>query len=561
MIAAAMPTVTVVLNTYNRVESLRLALGSVLAQTYTDFEVIVVDDGSTDSTADYLAQVTDQRVRFVSHPNMGLPASRNAGARLASGAWLAFLDDDDSVESTWLERLVDLVGQDIGLISCGTNRVNDAGELLTSTSPGDLGPAFHNLSGSFLAGSWTVRADVFSECGAYLEGLPFIHQFELLLRAATILHERGLRTATTPEALFNYTVRDSASRPMLWPRFALDGGRWVLARHADAFSRDRDATANHEAVVGVAAARCGYNKVARRHLWRSVRAQPGSAKRWLRLGGSATAWSARVVWGVGPPRVDQQLPLPRVHSLPPDHRRTEDHLFLPWRYVRNSQLSADQIGAPYWEDPSKNNTRYQEPVYRKARQLAERIRSASVLDVGTGSGVKLERMVAPHVEVAVGLDQGSGIQLARSRAPHLEWVEGDLLSIEPWQQIANRSFDLLICADVIEHVEDPVMLLRHIAAQMSTSSLLLISTPDRLKLDRPNAFGPPDNPRHVREWTHEEFELFLESLGFRVEMFYRFLPRSYAATVWEAKRIIWRLLHWMQLPDRRSNMAFLCSLR
>jgi SAM-dependent methyltransferase len=406
-----------------------------------------------------------------------------------------------------------------------------------------------------------MRTEIFVCCGGYLDGLPFIHQFELLLRATTICREEGLRSVMIAEPLFNYTVRQSSSRPMLWPRFAFDGGRWILARHASAFARDRDAAANHQAIVGVAAARCGSIKLARRHLWRSVRAQPQSVKRWLRLLGSATTWSARLVWGAGPPRADQELPLPRIHSLPSDHRRTEDHLFLPWRYVRNPQHSSDQIGTPYWEDPNRNNTRYQEPVYHKARLLTRRMPGASVLDVGTGSGVKLERILAPHVNVAVGLDQGSGIRLASRRAPHIEWVEGDLLTVGPWQRLAGRSFDLVVCADVIEHVEDPVVLLRHITSQMGAHSLLLISTPDRLRFDRPNTLGPPDNPRHVREWTRDEFELLLESVGLRVDRSFRFLPRSYGATVLEAKRIIWRLLHRMPIPDRRSNMAFLCSLK
>jgi SAM-dependent methyltransferase len=193
--------------------------------------------------------------------------------------------------------------------------------------------------------------------------------------------------------------------------------------------------------------------------------------------------------------------------------------------------------------------------------MAGRIRSASVLDVGTGSGVKLEQIVAPHATVAVGLDQGSGIEIARHRAPGIEWVEGDLLTAEPWLQIADRSFDLIICADVIEHVEDPVVLLRHISSQMAEHTRLLISTPDRLRFDRPTPVGPPGNSRHVREWTRDEFELLLESVGLRVERSYRFLPRSYAVTLLEAKRIVWRVLHLMRVPDRRSNMAFLCSLQ
>jgi hypothetical protein len=88
-------TVSVTIPTYNRAGMLPEALDSVLAQTYRDFELIVIDDGSTDETPTVMARY-GTRVRYVRQPNGGLGAARNAGLRLATGKYVAFLDSDDA---------------------------------------------------------------------------------------------------------------------------------------------------------------------------------------------------------------------------------------------------------------------------------------------------------------------------------------------------------------------------------------------------------------------------------------------------------------------------------
>jgi Glycosyl transferase family 2 len=85
---------SVIIPTYNRLEFLKNALSSVWTQTFTDYEVIVVDDGSTDGTAEWLV-TQGKRVRTITQANRGPGAARNLGARNAAGAYLAFLDSDD----------------------------------------------------------------------------------------------------------------------------------------------------------------------------------------------------------------------------------------------------------------------------------------------------------------------------------------------------------------------------------------------------------------------------------------------------------------------------------
>jgi len=103
-----MPTVSVVIPTYNRADVLPRAVDSVLGQTVADLELVVVDDGSTDDTADVLASYDDDRLRYVAHEtNRGANVARNTGIEAAEGEYVAFLDSDDEWKPTKLERQLD----------------------------------------------------------------------------------------------------------------------------------------------------------------------------------------------------------------------------------------------------------------------------------------------------------------------------------------------------------------------------------------------------------------------------------------------------------------------
>jgi glycosyltransferase involved in cell wall biosynthesis len=98
------PLVSVVIPTYNRAAFLAEAIQSALAQTFTDLELIVVDDGSTDHTAAMVRSINDPRVHLVSVRHSGLPArGRNAGVERARGRYIAFLDSDDLWDSSKLD--------------------------------------------------------------------------------------------------------------------------------------------------------------------------------------------------------------------------------------------------------------------------------------------------------------------------------------------------------------------------------------------------------------------------------------------------------------------------
>jgi glycosyltransferase involved in cell wall biosynthesis len=115
------PLVSVVVPTRNRAELLARAVASVRAQTMQDLELIIVDDGSTDDTSAYLARLTmsDARVRVQRNAvGGGGSAARNAGIALASGRWVAFLDDDDEWLPAKLERQLAMLAANPDAVAC-----------------------------------------------------------------------------------------------------------------------------------------------------------------------------------------------------------------------------------------------------------------------------------------------------------------------------------------------------------------------------------------------------------------------------------------------------------
>ena len=124
-------------------------------------------------------------------------------------------------------------------------------------------------------------------------------------------------------------------------------------------------------------------------------------------------------------------------------------------------------------------------------------------------------------------------------------------------ELTRVNWQFIICADVIEHVRDPYVLLAAVRSLMGDSTLALISTPDRSRIPGAPPLGPPGNPRHVREWSMAEFELLLTAAGFDVVRRRHCLPRSYDASLNELKRAVYRVLHWQRVPDARYAMVFL----
>ena len=103
-----MPYFSIIIPSFNRTHIIDRAIQGVLQQTFQDFEILIVDDGSTDNTQAIVKEYSaDLKIKYIYQNNQGVCSARNTGAKEANGAYLIFLDSDDTVEKSWLQDFYD----------------------------------------------------------------------------------------------------------------------------------------------------------------------------------------------------------------------------------------------------------------------------------------------------------------------------------------------------------------------------------------------------------------------------------------------------------------------
>ncbi len=187
------PLVSVVIPTFNRLEWLHEAVQSVRAQTLTDWELLVVDDGSTDGTGKWLARLGEPRLRYLRQDHTAsIAATRNAGVRNAQGAWIAFLDSDDRWREDKLARQLARLRDRPDARWCYTKyQLIGPGGVAVSQPHGS---PWHPFEGSFVDRILTTEAAVLmptlllpADLARRLpfdERLPLAEDYDLALRLA-----------------------------------------------------------------------------------------------------------------------------------------------------------------------------------------------------------------------------------------------------------------------------------------------------------------------------------------------------------------------------------------
>lgn len=182
------PTVSVIIPTYNRAQVVGQAIQSVLHQAYQDFEVIVVDDASFDNTEEVVKEIGDSRIHYLRHEqNRGAPRARNSGVEVARGKYFAFLDSDDLWYPTFLERQLAVLNNFppvVGMICCGMLR--EQGESRVCIIPSARHLTFDgNLMqarGGLCSSSFLVRRAAFQAIGGFDDDFSSFQDFDFLLR-------------------------------------------------------------------------------------------------------------------------------------------------------------------------------------------------------------------------------------------------------------------------------------------------------------------------------------------------------------------------------------------
>lgn len=292
-----MPTFSVIIPTHNRCEMVQRALQSILGQGFRDFEVIVVDDGSTDDTSLRLAAAFhDPRVRVLTQERSGATAARNRGVAHAKGDWLVFLDSDDELAADGLRAFrTAIAGAQCGVVCAAAEILGPNGQVEYVKRPRELGPSYNNHRGLFLAGTFTVRRDIFETLGGFSAECDASQHKEFALRLVPYCDAQAYDILAIDAATVRVHqhggehLRDNMEN-------LLNGSLYILGNHERQIRKSARHFADWCSITGVYAAKLGRFGVARQLLFDAVRSYPWKAANFARLLLACCPSLARRVW-------------------------------------------------------------------------------------------------------------------------------------------------------------------------------------------------------------------------------------------------------------------------
>ena len=265
------PVVSVVIPTYNRARTVGNAIQSVMAQTFGNWELLVIDDGSVDDTRVVVSAFRDTRLSFHRlDRNRGQSAARNTGINLARGTYVSFLDSDDEWFPEKLAREVaafEAGGEAVGLVYCGKGLFDSDGRFLGQRLPTFEGDVYRRLQAGDFIGSCSrvaLRKSVLEAVGGFDETLPSYEDWDLWLRAAKVSRVASVPVCLVRRHLSGAQISGSLQR-------IYDGRFRVVEKHR----ADFDATQLSQHLSALAAILLNYDvPQARRMAWESLRLRP-----------------------------------------------------------------------------------------------------------------------------------------------------------------------------------------------------------------------------------------------------------------------------------------------
>ena len=245
---ARTPVVSAVMPTYNNARYLQQAIDSLLVQTFRDWELIIVDDGSTDGTPSILARCSDPRITVHTLPmNTGRARARNVAIASARGRYIAICDSDDESRPARFARQVEFLDTrpDIGIVSAFIQQTS-ASASVTVEFPVDPAAIHRRFVAGKMGtahGASMIRRECFERVGTYCEALPSAEDFELFRRFSS-----QYRFSTLPHVLLDYRNALGALPLRVWREHSC-AHRYALYRSCrqddpgdaltlDEFSRD-----------------------------------------------------------------------------------------------------------------------------------------------------------------------------------------------------------------------------------------------------------------------------------------------------------------------------------
>lgn len=246
-----MPVISVVIPSYNHELYVASAIDSVLGQTHDDFELIIIDDGSTDGSREIISDYSDPRIKVIFQENQGAHAAINRGLNMSEGEYITILNSDDTFDKDRFEKCLDVfnVNNEIDLVSSWINVIDERGNNL------GVKKAWHNmepwvvpnkdksfaqtddyklnaLMSNFVSttSNMIFKREVYEKIGG-MRNLRFTHDWDYLLRVCEYFNPFNIS-----EALINYRIHGSntINTHRKWMLFEIC---WIMAANIDRFNK------------------------------------------------------------------------------------------------------------------------------------------------------------------------------------------------------------------------------------------------------------------------------------------------------------------------------------
>ncbi len=272
------PLITIIIPTYNRADLVPRAINSALNQTFKDFEIIIVDDGSTDNTKDVIKKYLENnnKIKYIFQKNSGAVASpRNTAIKLARGKYIALLDDDDEWLPSKLEKQIKLFNNNIGIVGSGCYFVYDNNYLKKKTY--EIKGLNNNnhlhkiLKDRFIVSSSSVIIPkyIFDKVGLFDEKCRVTEDWDLYIRIL-----KHYKFSYINEPLFFYHIHDiNISGNISANKFINDHKR-TLIKHKEEWDNNLKAKSKLLRNIGSYFMVLNNTKEARNYFWQSIKIDP-----------------------------------------------------------------------------------------------------------------------------------------------------------------------------------------------------------------------------------------------------------------------------------------------
>ena len=274
---------SIVTPTYNRQDLVQTTIRSILAQTFTDWELFVIDDGSTDNTEQAVQEyLKDHRIKYIKKNNSGQADSLNFGVNQTSGEFITFLDSDDEAYPNWLEVINKNIKEDTSVVCSGAMRKLTDGTLVHERI--DKWKFFGEVVRfRFTCGSLFMKRQIFLDIGGYDSEMKSNIQTDMGYRLLTYLKNTNRKIVAVDEYLVQVNIHNGPRIRTNWEK-RRDGTKQLLNKHYD-FIRENvpKDILNSYAIIAFSNYKLRQRRESLRYLFKVIKLKPLAPTNYLKI--------------------------------------------------------------------------------------------------------------------------------------------------------------------------------------------------------------------------------------------------------------------------------------